>query len=112
MIQFFLFFIVSIFNGVEDIEWQVDIFTNVDEMSKNYCMSDKLVWACTDGYNRSIYMLVGALKLDVRCINYKPCSVLQHEMTHAELFEKCIIYEGLFPYINTDYCTKFSNWHG
>jgi len=107
----FLFFLVSIFNGVEDIDWEIVVFTNATEMSYDYCLAKSLLWGCADGWNREINILVDAFSKKVRCPNYEICTVLQHEIEHAKLFESCAKFIELIPTLTTQYCSAFSSWH-
>jgi len=111
VMMLFLFFLISIFNGVDDIEWEIVPFTNATEMSYDYCLAKELLWGCSDGRNREINILVDAFSKEVRCPNYELCTVLQHEIKHAELFESCAKFIELLPTLTTEYCSGFSNWH-
>jgi len=109
----FLFYIIQIFNGVEDIDWNVKVLSDSYVLSYHYCgYDDKLIWGCTDGYNRTIYLSIYKIEDIAFCYDYQDCDLLQHEMIHAQLYEICAINIGYADYWTQDFCIEYSKWHG
>ena len=101
MIELLFFFTISIFNGVEDIEYEAE-FIPTQEKLKQLCLNDRNdVIACIDSPNRIMYFLVSKMTLEV----------IEHEKKHALLYESCVIFVGYLPNYDTEFCIEFSNWH-
>lgn len=114
MIELFFFFTISVFNGVEDIDWDLRFYTDIERMTVVYCKgtADDLAWGCADYDKKQIHLLLG--KVDARAMcPYGPCTVIAHEILHATYFEMCAKYigVGLIAPITEQYCYKIANWH-
>lgn len=102
MIEFLLFFTISIFNGVEDIEYEAEFIPTLEKL-KQLCYNDSdTIIACNDGPNRTMYFLISKMNL----------KVIEHEKKHALLYESCVLFIGYLPNYDERFCIEFSNWHG
>ena len=106
-----LFFIISIFNGVDDIDYDVKVLSDDYVLSYHYCYQEKIIWGCTDAWNKTIYILIHKSEEPAFCLDFSPCDLLAHEMTHATQYEICARNIGYAEYWTKEFCIKYSNWH-